>query len=108
MPWREIQQRGAGGAEPQAVRDRMADVALMYETESPGLFLDTARKYGVEYVYLGPAERVYFPGPGLDKFAAMAGSSLERIFTNGGSVGLSRARRGRLERLLVSSAKTAH
>ena len=40
------------------MRDRMADVALMYETESPALFLDTARKYGIEYVYLGPAERV--------------------------------------------------
>ena len=81
--WHQIQQRGAGGAEPQAVRDRMADVALMYETERPALFMDTARKYGIEYVYLGPAERVYFPGPGLDKFDAMAGSSLERIFTNG-------------------------
>ncbi len=80
--WHQIQQRGIGGAEPQAVQARIADARRMYETESPALFLDLARKYRVEYVYLGPTERVYFPGPGLDKFDAMTGSSLEVFFTN--------------------------
>ena len=80
--WHQIQQRGIGGAEPQAVQARIADVRLMYETEDPALFLDLAREYGVEYVYLGPAERVYFPGPGLDKFAEMTGASLEVFYEN--------------------------
>ena len=80
--WHQIQQRGAGGAEPAAVRGRIYDVSLMYETESERLFLDLASEYGVEYVYVGPSERVYFPGPGLDKFEAMVGSSLEVFFAN--------------------------
>ena len=34
--------------------------------------------------YFAPGDdRKRLPGPGLDKFDAMAGSSLERIFTNG-------------------------
>ena len=80
--WHQIQQRGAGGDEPAAVRGRIYDVSLMYETESERLFLDLASEYGVEYVYVGPTERVYFPGPGLEKFDAMVGSSLEVFFAN--------------------------
>ena len=80
--WHQIQQRGAGGAEPAAVRARIYDVRLMYETESERLFLDLASEYGVEYVYVGPTERVYFPGVGLEKFDAMVGSSLEVFFAN--------------------------
>ena len=81
--WHQIQQRGAGGAEPAAVRSRIYDVRLMYETESGRLFLDLASEYGVEYVYVGPTERLYFSGAGLDKFDAMAGSSLEVFFADG-------------------------
>ena len=80
--WHQIQQRGAGGNEPAAVRGRIYDVRLMYETESERLFLDLASEYGVEYVYVGPTERVYFPGAGLQKFDAMVGSSLEVFFAN--------------------------
>ena len=80
--WHQVQQRGAGGAEPATVRARIYDVGLMYETESEQLFLDLASEYGVEYVYAGPTERVYFPGPGLEKFDAMVGSSLEVFFAN--------------------------
>ena len=80
--WHQIQQRGAGGAEPAAVRARIYDVRVMYETENERLFLDLASQYGVEYVYVGPTERVYFPGSGLDKFDAMVGSSLEVFFAN--------------------------
>ncbi|MCY4582911.1 MAG: DUF2298 domain-containing protein [Chloroflexi bacterium] len=80
--WHQIQQRGAGGAEPAAVRTRVYDVRLMYETESEQLFLDLASEYGVEYVYVGPTERVYFPPAGLAKFDAMAGHSLVVFFAN--------------------------
>ncbi len=81
-PWHQMQQRGAGGAEPASVNARLNDVRLMYETTSEGLFLAIAAKYGVEYVYVGPTERVYFPGAGLDKFDEMVGSSLEVFFAN--------------------------
>ena len=81
-PWHQMQQRGAGGAEPATVNARLSDVRLMYATESEALFLSIASKYDVEYVYVGPTERVYFPGAGLDKFDAMVGSSLEVFFAN--------------------------
>ena len=81
-PWHQMQQRGAGGAEPASVNARLNDVRLMYETVSEDLFLSIASSYGVEYVYVGPTERVYFPGAGLDKFDAMVGSSLEVFFAN--------------------------
>ena len=80
--WHQMQQRGAGGAEPATVNARLRDVRLMYETESADLFLSIASKYGVGYVYVGPTERVYFPGPGLEKFDAMVGSALEVFFAN--------------------------
>ncbi len=80
--WHQIQQRGAGGTEPAAVRARIHDVRLMYETENERLFLNLASEYGVRYVYVGPSERVYFPQAGLDKFDVMLGSSLEVFFAN--------------------------
>ena len=80
--WHQMQQRGAGGSEPAAVRSRIFDVRRMYETQSEQLFLNLAAQYGVEYVYVGPSERLYFPASGLQKFDAMAGSSLEVFFAN--------------------------
>jgi YYY domain-containing protein len=81
--WHQIQQRGAGGAEPARVRARIADVRLMYRTTSVAQFAELLDEYAVEFVYLGPAELLYFPGPGLDKFDAMVGDVLDVVFDNG-------------------------
>jgi hypothetical protein len=40
------------------------------------------RKYGVSLVILGQVERYYHPGPGLDKFDLMEGTSLELVYEN--------------------------
>ncbi|MDA1173931.1 MAG: DUF2298 domain-containing protein, partial [Chloroflexi bacterium] len=81
--WHQIQQRGAGGSEPGRVRARISDVRRMYTTTSVGQFTAKLDEYAVEYVYLGPAERLYFPGAGLDKFETMVGDILDVVFTNG-------------------------
>ena len=48
----------------------------MYETADEDLFIELARKYGVEYVYVGPTERTYFSAAGLAKFDRVTDSSL--------------------------------
>jgi YYY domain-containing protein len=81
--WHQMQQRGAGGAEPARVRARIADVRSMYGTTSVSQFTAKLDEYAVEYIYVGPAERLYYPGAGLDKFASMTGDTLDVVFSNG-------------------------
>ena len=38
------------------------------------------RKYGVEYVYLGQLERLYYPGEGLKKFDGALAGDLDKVF----------------------------
>ena len=63
-PGHEIQWRGSA----KVIGDRQSDVATIYTT----LDSDEARillsKYDVNYVYVGPRERLAHDGPGLDKF----------------------------------------
>ncbi len=39
-------------------------------------------RYQVEYVYLGPIERMYYRGPGLEKFESAAARGLTEVFRN--------------------------
>ena len=86
--WHQQQQRGAGGSEPGNVNRRMADVQAMYKTTDAEELETLLRKYQVGYVYVGPAERAYFPVTGVAKFAAIAESEvdgarlLESIYAN--------------------------
>lgn len=72
--WHQSQQRGAGGSEPARVNARIADVRTMYRTSDVGRFADLIAEYEVEYIYVGPTERLYFPEQGLAKFAELARS----------------------------------
>jgi YYY domain-containing protein len=81
--WHQMQQRGVGGAEPARVRARIADVRDMYSNTSVSQFTAKLDEYAVEYIYLGPAERLYYPGAGLDKFESMIGDTLDVVFSNG-------------------------
>lgn len=77
--WHQEQQRFAYREE---VPRRIADVETIYNTPDAELALDLLRKYGVEYVYLGQLERLYFPD-GMDKFDGELGGRLQRVFDNG-------------------------
>jgi YYY domain-containing protein len=81
--WHQTQQRGAGGSEPARVRARIADVRSMYSTTSISQFTAKLDEYAVEYIYLGPAERLYYPRAGLEKFESMTGNTLDVVFSNG-------------------------
>jgi YYY domain-containing protein len=81
--WHQVQQRGAGGVEPLAVRDRISDVRRMYTTTSIDELRAGLEEYGVDFVYVGPTERLYFPEAGLAKFEEAIGSLLEVFYSNG-------------------------
>ncbi len=74
--WHQIQQRGAGGKEPNSVHQRQFDVYTMYESENLSRVAQLLKKYEVEYVYVGPTERTYFNESGLEKFSRMQDLSI--------------------------------
>ena len=77
--WHQQQQRGAGGSEPGNVNRRMADVQAMYTTTDADELETLLRKYQVGYVYVGPAERAYFPVTRAANFAAIAESGVDGV-----------------------------
>ena len=77
--WHQEQQRGIYGYE---VGRRISDVESIYLTQDTDEALELLRQYGVEYVYLGHLERIYFPD-GMNKFEDGLGSALEKVFDNG-------------------------
>jgi len=60
----------------------MADVRRLYTSEDIPETMRLLRKYKVRYVYLGKLERLYYPGPGLEKFDRMVGEELELVYEN--------------------------
>lgn len=77
--WHQEQQRGEYGYE---VGRRISDVESIYLTKDADEALDLLGQYGVEYVYLGHLERIYFPD-GMDKFEDGMGGAMEKVFDNG-------------------------
>ena len=75
--WHQTQQRGQSASQ---VRQRIRDVDTIYSTTDAAQAVTLLRRYEVEYIYLGPAERLYYPAEGLAKFQALAGSVLEPFF----------------------------
>ena len=63
-----------------AVGRRIQDVNTIYSTSDPSGALTLLRGYGVEYVYVGQVERLYYPGAGLSKFDGALKDHLERVF----------------------------
>lgn len=78
--WHQQQQRFEQRDE---VSRRIADVQTIYRTPDAGEALGLMREYGVEYVYLGQLERLYFPGAGLDKFEGELSGRMDKVFDNG-------------------------
>ena len=78
--WHQQQQRFEQRDE---VSRRIGDVQTIYRTTDAEEALGLMREYGVEYVYLGQLERLYFPGAGLDKFEGELSGRLDKVFDNG-------------------------
>ena len=65
-----------------AIRERIQDIDLIYETTDPEEALSLLRKYDVGYVYVGELERISYPGGGLKKFDSELSGDLDRIEVN--------------------------
>ena len=66
----------------ETVDQRIRQVARIYNTPSSQEALDIMRKYGVEYVYLGKVERLYYDPAGLAKFDTGLDGALEQVYEN--------------------------
>jgi uncharacterized membrane protein len=67
--WHQEQQRWDY---QQDIAQRIFEVKRFYETPDPSVAITIALKYGVQYVYVGPLERAYYPAEGIQKFDYMA------------------------------------
>jgi YYY domain-containing protein len=63
------------------ISPRTPDIDLIYSTTDPATALSLLRKYGVDYVYVGPNEQAKYPPAGLAKFDVIA----DRVFQQGAS-----------------------
>ncbi|MPZ14269.1 MAG: hypothetical protein GEU73_07565 [Chloroflexi bacterium] len=77
--WHERQQRGDFAV---MVDERTRDVEQIFRSPSPSVVGPLLNRYQVEYIYVGGLERAFYPQEGLDKFEAMVGSSLDRVYQN--------------------------
>ena len=62
---------------------RIEEIDTFYRTTNPAeaaAFLD---KYDVKYIILGQLERIWYPGPGLDKFWQLDGHLWDKVYENG-------------------------
>jgi uncharacterized membrane protein len=76
--WHQIQQRALNPSE--WVHQRLEDINEFYLTTDSGITSDFLQKYGVRYIILGQLEKITYPGPGLDKFAAFNGVMWNEVY----------------------------
>jgi YYY domain-containing protein len=76
--WHQRQQRAI--LRDNRVQERVDAVGTFYLTEDPTYVVDFLEEYDVSYIILGQLERAFFPGPGLDKFAAYEGQLWDEVF----------------------------
>jgi YYY domain-containing protein len=67
-PGHQDQWRGGDPAVHALIDPRKADVATIYSSTDTAAARDLLRKYGVDYIYVGPAERATYPAEGFAKF----------------------------------------
>tara|TARA_B100001123_G_scaffold83292_2_gene95273 strand:+ start:4715 stop:9253 length:4539 start_codon:yes stop_codon:yes gene_type:complete len=75
--WHQEQQRWGYQAE---VDYRIRDVNQIYNTINEDSALGLIKKYEIEYIYVGPLEKVYYSSESLGKFDRMSGSTLDIVF----------------------------
>ena len=66
----------------ETVDPRIREVARIYNALSTQEALEIMRRYGVEYVYLGKIERLYYDPTGLAKFDNGLDGALEQVYQN--------------------------
>lgn len=76
--WHQKQQRAV--LPGKAIEQRVADVKTIYTGTDTAETMRLLAQYGAQYVYVGPLERVYYAGTGLDKFDALVGRLWNAVY----------------------------
>jgi uncharacterized membrane protein len=79
--WHQRQQRAS--LRNNIVQERVDAVNNFYTTEDRSYVTDFIGKYDVKYIVLGQLEKIFYPGPGLEKFNAYDGQLWERVYQVG-------------------------
>ncbi|HSF62516.1 MAG TPA: DUF2298 domain-containing protein, partial [Gaiellaceae bacterium] len=82
--WDFHQRQQRGGATPEAIESRIADVQEAYRTRDADRAYRLLRRYGAEYLVVGELERAYFPR-GQQKWAAREGDFWDLVYRNEGT-----------------------
>ena len=75
--WHQEQQRWGYQSE---VDHRIRDVNQIYNTINEDRARELIEKYKIEYIYVGPLEKVYYSPESLEKFDRMSDSTLDIVF----------------------------
>jgi YYY domain-containing protein len=75
--WHQRQQRSAMPG--QWIDRRLRDISTLYRDVDPSVAQEILKRYDVRYIYLGELERIYYPGPGLDKFEVMRAQGVLKL-----------------------------
>jgi len=76
--WHQRQQRAV--LRNNIVQERVDSINTFYNTEDQQYIVDFIDQYDIEYIVLGQLERIFYPGPGLDKFQRYEGVLWEEVF----------------------------
>jgi uncharacterized membrane protein len=79
--WHQRQQRAI--LKSNIVQERVDSVNAFYLTEDIGHAVELINKYDVKYVVVGQLEKIFYPGPGLDKFDAYEGQFWQQVYQVG-------------------------
>lgn len=82
--WHQRQQRAV--LRNNVVQERVDAVNQFYTTEDIAFVINFMKQYDVKYIVLGQLERIFYPGPGLDKFAQFEGVLWEKVYHSGQTV----------------------
>jgi uncharacterized membrane protein len=82
--WLHHQRQQRGVVADAWIDERYGELTEFYRTPDAAVARAFLRRYGVEYIIVGPLERAYFPEYGLRKFEEMrAAGELEEVFAEG-------------------------
>jgi len=79
--WHQRQQRAI--LKSNIVQERVDSVNAFYLTEDIGDAVEFINKYDVKYIVVGQLEKIFYPGPGLDKFEAYEGQFWQQVYQVG-------------------------
>jgi len=82
--WHQRQQRAI--LQNSIVQERVDAVNLFYTTEEKAYVVDFLDTYDVSYIILGQLERIFYTGPGLDKFELYENLLWEEVYQNGDTI----------------------